>query len=113
MLTTVASRSTRQEKANSESRAPPIDTNAPMIGMPAAMKPPKTKNITMKVRGSAMPSPRTRSRSTWSVIAVMISLGAADACPARRRRGLEQRLSSAASAASRAARRGPARSRRR
>ena len=39
MLTTVASSSTRWENAKSESSAPPIDTRAPTIGMPAAMKP--------------------------------------------------------------------------
>ena len=48
MLTTVASSSTACEKPKSDSRAPPIDTTAPTIGMPAATKPPKTKNITMK-----------------------------------------------------------------
>ena len=71
MLTTVASRSTRWENTKSESSAPPIDTRAPTIGIPAAMKPPKTKNMTRKVRGSAMPSPRTRSRSTVLVMASM------------------------------------------
>ena len=39
MLTTVASRSTRCENAKSDSSAPPMETKAPMIGMPAAMKP--------------------------------------------------------------------------
>ena len=33
--------------------------------MPAAMKPPKTKTITSRLTGSAMPSPTRRSISTW------------------------------------------------
>ena len=75
MLTTVASSSTTCENAKSERRAPPIDTKAPTIGMPAAMNPANTKNMTMKVNGRAMPSPRMRSRSTVVVMAVMILLG--------------------------------------
>src|SRR6476661_3952394 len=74
MLTTVASSSTRCEKANSDSRAPPMDTRAPTTGIPAATKPAKTKNITRKVSGRAMPSPRSRSRSTVLVIALITLL---------------------------------------
>ena len=74
MLTTVASSSTACEKPKSESSAPPIDTTAPTIGMPAATKPPKTKNMTRKVSGRAMPSPRSRSRSTVVVMAVITLL---------------------------------------
>ncbi len=40
-----------------------------MIGIPAARKPPNTSTITSRLTGSAISSPRTRSFSTWPVMA--------------------------------------------
>ena len=53
------------EHRSSEARPPAIEAMAPTIGMPAATKPPKTKTMTRRLTGRAMPSPARRSLSTW------------------------------------------------
>ena len=67
MITTKDCRSVKKLSAYSTPREPAIDASAPIRGMPATRKPPKTSTMTSSARGRAMISPRIRSFSTWSL----------------------------------------------
>src|SRR5665647_3490462 len=71
-LTVTESSFITYERASTAPKPPRIDAIAPMIGIPAARRPPKTSTITTREIGNETASARTRSLSITSLMSRMI-----------------------------------------
>ena len=73
ILTTKDCRSVPRLSAHRTPRVEAIEARAPIRGIPAARKPPKTSTMTSRASGRETASPCRRSRSTWSLTAASVS----------------------------------------